>query len=657
MENKILNVYPEIEGGNYPAKTEVDRAFSIDCAVAPSASGTPVLRFRKKGSSRWGSVEMSHNEAGPKFAFGDSVAFNARLLFKAPGLYEYQVCLNDEKYRILNVIVETVRARFAAWYEIFPRSQGNREGVSGTFKDCERRLEDIRNMGFDVLYMTPIHPIGRRFRKGANNSLDAQPWEPGCPWSVGNENGGHKSIEPELGTIDDFRSLVAKANSMGMEVALDIALQTSADHPYMDEHHEWYHYREDGTIAYAENPPKKYQDCYPLNFYPQNRSEMWNEMKSIITYWAENGVTQFRIDNPHTKPTEFWRWLIEEVKLEYPESVFLSESFTNFDKLEELAKIGFSQSYTYFTWRNKRDELIEYGSRLTKSYLKDFMRGNFFTNTPDICPPIIQSGHRSVFKMRAALASTMSSVYGMYNGFELCDGDAFPGTEDYRDSEKYQYKVWDWNSPGNIKWYISRINQIRRQNPALHLYDNLDFCASTCEHIIFYAKMTEDRSNCVLVAIDLNPYGVENSRLTFPLEKMGIPTGMPYKVTELISGASFIGKGNEVYIRMDPEVEPAYLFSVEPLQEHDITDEMRYAYKWQDVQHFAGRFFYLRDQVVYHNNVYASREILEMFNNHIAPRVYFGPDYDPCFTYGMNVLSREMGFDNIIKAFITTPGK
>ncbi|MCK5684578.1 DUF3416 domain-containing protein [bacterium] len=658
MEQKILNVYPEIEGGDYSVKCEVDRDFKVSCAVTADHKAKVTVRYRKKGSLKWKNTGMALSVDAIKYAFRkDYNSFQAIIQFSEPGIYEYQICVGKEKYRILSVIVETVRARFASWYEIFPRSQGYEQGKSATFKDCENRLDDIKNMGFDVLYLTPIHPIGFQFRKGANNSTDVQDWEPGCPWSIGNENGGHKSIQSDLGTIEDFGRLVKKAKKMGFEIALDIAFQTSADHPYMIEHPDWYHYRKDGTIAYAENPPKKYQDVYPLNFYPPDKEEMWNEMKSIITFWAKNGVTQFRIDNPHTKPTEFWRWLISEVKMEYPESVFLSESFTNYEKLEELAKIGFSQSYTYFTWRNKKDELIEYGSRLTKSYLKNFLRANFFTNTPDICPPIIQNGERSAFKMRFALASTMSSAYGMYSGFELCDGWAFEGTENYRDSEKYQYKVWDWNRQGNIKEYIKRINFIRNENPALHLYDNIKFLSSTCEHILFYCKITPDRSNSVLVAVNLKLNGIENSRLTFPLEKMGIPTGSPYKVRELITGRTFISKGNENYVRMDPNVEPAYIFVVEPLGENDISDDMKNAYKWQDVQHFAGRFFYLREQIVYHNDVYAGREFADIFNNNIAPRVYFGPNYDPCFTYGMNEMSRKIGFDSIIKAFITTPGK
>ncbi|HAX62030.1 MAG TPA: hypothetical protein DCX95_05710 [Elusimicrobia bacterium] len=634
---KIKNVYPELEGGLYSVKTETDREFLISCET--ESDKNPVLKYKKSSEKKWKTVLML--KAGEKYV--------GSFLPKSPGFYQYGI---DGYDKILEVMAETKYARFASWYEMFPRSQGTQSGKSGTFADSEKRLPDIKKMGFDVIYLPPIHPIGKAFRKGPNNSLTAGHDDPGCPWAIGNEQGGHKSIEPQLGTIDDFRHFVKEANKTGIEIALDIALQCSPDHPYVKEHPEWFHKRADGTIAYAENPPKKYEDIYPLNFYPPNREEMWKEMKSIFIFWRKQGVTHFRVDNPHTKPTEFWKWVIREVKKEYPDTVFFAEAFTNYEKLEELARIGFSQSYTYFTWRNGKNELIEYVLKLTNSYLTNFLRANFFTNTPDICPPLIQTGGRPAFKMRLAIASTLSSLYGIYSGYELCDGNAYPGTETYVDSEKYQYKVWDWNKPGNIKDYIGKINEIRRTNPALQYYDNLRIYNSTNDNVLFYGKKYKD--NIILIAANLNPNEIHDARVTVPVEKFGISSDEDYIVEELITGKKYVWHGRENYVRLEPQKEPVYLFRISKdvvTRSHsERSEESQLA-----LQH-SKKFFELREKVVKHNDVYARRELATFFNNEILWRTYTGETYDENYAGTINAEAKKLGFQSIIVAYFTTPG-
>ncbi len=634
---KIKNVYPELEGGLYSVKTETDREFLISCET--ESDKNPVLKYKKSSEKKWKTVLML--KAGEKYV--------GSFLPKSPGFYQYGI---DGYDKILEVMAEKKYARFASWYEMFPRSQGTQSGKSGTFADSEKRLPDIKKMGFDVIYLPPIHPIGKAFRKGPNNSLTAGHDDPGCPWAIGNEQGGHKSIEPQLGTIDDFRHFVKEANKTGIEIALDIALQCSPDHPYVKEHPEWFHKRADGTIAYAENPPKKYEDIYPLNFYPPNREEMWKEMKSIFIFWRKQGVTHFRVDNPHTKPTEFWKWVIREVKKEYPDTVFFAEAFTNYEKLEELARIGFSQSYTYFTWRNGKNELIEYVLKLTNSYLTNFLRANFFTNTPDICPPLIQTGGRPAFKMRLAIASTLSSLYGIYSGYELCDGNAYPGTETYVDSEKYQYKVWDWNKPGNIKDYIGKINEIRRTNPALQYYDNLRIYNSTNDNVLFYGKKYKD--NIILIAANLNPNEIHDARVTVPVEKFGISSDEDYIVEELITGKKYVWHGRENYVRLEPQKEPVYLFRISKdvvTRSHsERSEESQLA-----LQH-SKKFFELREKVVKHNDVYARRELATFFNNEILWRTYTGETYDENYAGTINAEAKKLGFQSIIVAYFTTPG-
>ena len=464
--------------------------------------------------------------------------------------------------RELEVVADRVLARFAAWYEMFPRSQGTLPGRHGTLRDCIDRLPDIAGMGFDVIYLPPIHPIGVSFRKGKNNSLTAGPDDPGSPWAIGNQHGGHKAVEPALGTLEDFRAFVRAARQAGMEVALDYALQCSPDHPYVREHPEWFYARPDGTIKYAENPPKKYQDIYPLNFYCRNREALWEEMRSILLFWIEQGVRIFRVDNPHTKPIPFWAWVIAEIQAVHPEVLFLAEAFTRPKVMQALAKVGFTQSYTYFTWRNFKQELIDYVTELTQSDMAEYFRGNLFANTPDILAPILQHGGRPAFKMRVVLAATLSSVYGIYSGYELCENDAIPGTEEYRNSEKYQITTRDWNASGNLKEYIARINTIRRENPALHEYRNLRFYPSDHDDVLWYGKRSVDGGNTVLVAVNLDPFEPHQATVRLPLDAVGIGADERFQVQELITGTHHLWKGAEQMIRLDPNEEPAAIFRV-----------------------------------------------------------------------------------------------
>ncbi|MBL8659553.1 MAG: alpha-1,4-glucan--maltose-1-phosphate maltosyltransferase [Rhodospirillales bacterium] len=464
--------------------------------------------------------------------------------------------------RELNVIVDRIGARFAAWYEMFHRSQGTQPGKGATFADCERRLPEIRAMGFDVIYFVPIHPIGRSFRKGPNNTLNAGPKDPGSPYAIGGPEGGHKAVNPELGTLGDFRRFVRACHAHGMEVALDFAIQCSPDHPWIKEHPEWFIFRPDGSIKYAENPPKKYQDIVNVNFYGPHQQALWQELLSVVLFWVEQGVKIFRVDNPHTKPVPFWEWMTREVRARDPEVIFLAEAFTRPPMLKMMAKVGFNQSYTYFTWRNFKGELIEYLTELTQSHDKEYLRPNFFANTPDINPPFLQTGGRPAHQIRFILASTLSSVYGIYNGFELCEATPIPGKEEYLNSEKYDYKVWDWDRPGNIKDFITRINRIRQDNPALHELENLRFYPASDDNVLFYGKMTADRSNMIFIVVNLDPFDVHEAELSFPVAEMGLADADTYQVVELLTGARHLWRGAKRVVRLDPAVNPCEIYRV-----------------------------------------------------------------------------------------------
>ncbi len=467
------------------------------------------------------------------------------------------------------VIVERREAQVAAWYEFFPRSAEGYGDRTSTFRDCLPRIDDARAMGFNVVYFPPIHPIGHTNRKGPNNSVKSEPADPGVPWAIGSEAGGHKAVEPSLGTLQDFEWLNGEVRKRGMEIALDFAINCSPDHPYVREHPEWFYQRPDGSIKFAENPPKKYEDIYPLNFRCENWPELWAEMVSVVNFWAERGVRTFRVDNPHTKPVAFWEYLIARVRDKYPDTIFLSEAFTRPKMMKELAKAGFSQSYTYFTWRNTKQELTEYLTELTQTEMREYFRGNLWPNTPDILPPYLQEGGRPAFMIREILAATLSPVYGIYSGYELCENAALPGREEYLDSEKYQYKQRDWNAPGNIKEWITRLNQIRKANRALQLKDNLRFYHADNDSIIFYGKMTAARDNIILVVVNLDPHSKQHSYVDVPIEEFGSMEGDVYQVHDLLSDSRYIWHGRRNYVELDPEVQPAHVFRVRRWIEHD----------------------------------------------------------------------------------------
>jgi starch synthase (maltosyl-transferring) len=463
--------------------------------------------------------------------------------------------------RELMVVVDPVLARFGAWYELFPRSLG-KEGRHGTFRDVESHLPRVAEMGFDVLYLPPIHPIGRSFRKGKNNQPLSEPGEPGSPWAIGAVEGGHKSIHPELGTLEDFRRLVASARGRKIEIALDIAFQCSPDHPYVTEHPEWFRKRPDGSIQYAENPPKKYQDIYPFDFESAAWEGMWRELKSIFEYWVEQGVTVFRVDNPHTKALPFWEWCITELKGEHPELIFLSEAFTRPSMLHRLAGLGFTQSYNYFPWRNTKQELTEYLTALTQSASREYLRPNLWPNTPDILPQYLQYGGRPAFMVRLVLAATLGASYGIYGpAFELCVNEARePGSEEYLNSEKYEIKAWDLDAPGHLGELIQRVNRIRRENPALQSDHELSFHAVDNEQLLAYSKTTEDRQQIILVLVNLDPHHIQRGWLELPLAEFDIPEKGCYQMHDLLTGARYLWHGSRNFVELDPKFVPAHIF-------------------------------------------------------------------------------------------------
>jgi starch synthase (maltosyl-transferring) len=461
----------------------------------------------------------------------------------------------------LSVVVDPERARFSAWYELFPRSAGD-PGKHGTFADVERRLPEIAEMGFDVLYLPPIHPIGHTNRKGANNSTTASPDEPGSPWAIGSEEGGHKSINPSLGTLEDFRHLVASAREHGLEVALDIAFQCSPDHPYTREHPEWFRHRPDGTIQYAENPPKKYEDIFPFDFESESWRELWDELLSIALYWIDQGVTILRIDNPHTKPFAFWEWLIAEVKRRHPDVILLAEAFTRPKVMYRLAKVGFTQSYTYFAWRNTTSELAQYFTELSQPPVSEFFRANLWPNTPDILTEYLQTGGRPAFAARFLLAATLGANYGIYGpAFELCEGRARePGSEEYLDSEKYQIRSWNRDSPDSLRELITLVNKIRHENPALQSDRGLRFHPTENDHLIAYTKSTPDLADVVLTVVNVDPHHTQAGMITLPIEELGIRRDRGYQAHELLSGARYLWNGARNYVEINPHSIPAQIF-------------------------------------------------------------------------------------------------
>ena len=477
--------------------------------------------------------------------------------------------------RELEVIVERERAGYGAWYEVFPRSCSPDPARAGTFRDCEARLPYIARMGFDVLYLPPIHPIGRSHRKGKHGSPQAGDGDPGSPWAIGAEEGGHKAVHPQLGTLDDFDRLVAKAREHGLEIAMDLAYQCSPDHPYVKEHPEWFRHRPDGSVQYAENPPKKYEDIYPFDFECESWRELWEELKDVALFWIRRGVRILRVDNPHTKPFPFWRWLIEEIHTEFPEVIFLAEAFTRPKVMNDLAKLGFSQSYTYFAWRNTKEQLTSYFSELTQTEVREYFRPNLWTNTPDILTEYLQYGGRPAFMARFVLAATLSANYGIYGpAFELLENRARePGSEEYLDSEKYQCRQWDLDRPDSLQEFIRRVNRIRRENPALQRDGNLQFHRTDNDQLLCYSRQTDDRQNTLVMAVNLDPYHTQSGWVELS-DALGFDFSHPYQVHDLLGGARYLWEGPRNFVQLDPQLAPAHIL----LLRHRARSEQQFEY-------------------------------------------------------------------------------
>jgi starch synthase (maltosyl-transferring) len=463
---------------------------------------------------------------------------------------------------IYRVIVERERAGFSSWYEFFPRSAEGRADHHSTFRDCLPRIRYARDMGFHVIYFPPIHPIGVSHRKGKDNALSCEPGDVGSPWAIGSLEGGHYTVHPDLGTMADFEWLVREANELGMEIALDFAINCSPDHPYVRDHPDWFFQRPDGTIKYAENPPKKYQDIYPLNFHCKDWRALWQEMVRIVLFWAERGVKIFRVDNPHTKPVAFWEYLMSEVRSQHPDVIFLAEAFTRPRMMEMLGKIGFSQSYTYFTWRTHRQEIMEYVNELAHSDLREYFRGNFWPNTPDILAHPLVDGGPSIFKIRAALAATLMPNWGIYSGFEFCENDQHPDREEYRNNEKYQLKERDWRRPG-IRDFLTKLNRIRNSHAEFRQVSNIHFLHVDNDRLIAFVRTSLNRQSDLLVIINLDPTHSQAGTVNLPHESLPGQRDVPYQVRDLLNGEVYTWHGASNYVSLDPETKPVHVFRIE----------------------------------------------------------------------------------------------
>ena len=484
-------------------------------------------------------------------AFGQLVHNNPLLSFETT--YEKQ----------LNVVVEHKKANFSSWYELFPRS-ASLEGNHGTFKDVIKLLPRIHAMGFDVLYLPPIHPIGKVNRKGKNNNVRSNPGEPGSPWAIGSDEGGHKAIHPQLGTLDDYKLLIAEAKKYGIDIAMDVAFQCAPDHPYVKEHPDWFRQRPDGTIQYAENPPKKYQDIYPFNFETENWKALWEELKSVFEYWIEQGVKIFRVDNPHTKPIPFWQWTIDEINKKYDDIIFLSEAFTRPKIMASLAKAGYTQSYTYFTWRVSKQELTEYMNELVHGPSRNYFRPNFWPNTPDILPYHLQHQGENIFIIRVALAATLSSNWGMYGPvYEFCENIPVPSKEEYMDSEKYEVKQYDWKRTNRMTDIITLLNKARNSNAALQSTWNMQFCFIDNPNLIAYLKATDDLSNIFLIVINLDPHSRQHGFVQLPKARLNLGDHINIKLHDLITDEHYTWTQEWNYVELDPYKMPVHLFKIE----------------------------------------------------------------------------------------------
>jgi len=594
----IENISPQIDCGEFPVKRVVGETVMVEADVFTDGHDivTPVMLYRREGASEWVEAPMSplHNDRwvarfavtqvgryeftvrawvdhlatwrrdiAKKQAAGQDVAVDllrGKQLEK-DGIDEDIIVQHEPAYLIE---VDRERARFSTWYELFPRSASSKPGEHGTLKDVAARLPYVASMGFDVLYLPPIHPIGFTERKAPNNKPGGTKNDHGSPWAIGAESGGHKAIHPQLGTLDDFRALVAEAKKHGIELALDIAFQASPDHPYVKEHPEWFLKRADGSIQYAENPPKKYQDIYPFHFEGEDWQPLWNELKSVFEFWVEQGVRIFRVDNPHTKPFALWQWIISEVKRSHPDVLFLAEAFTRPKVMYRLAKGGFTQSYTYFTWRNTKWELTQYFTELAKAPVSDFFRPNLWPNTPDILPEFLQFGGRPAFALRFVLAATLGASYGIYGpAFELQEHKARDlGGEEYLDSEKYELRSWNLDDPNSLSEFIGLVNRIRRENAPLQSNRGLKFHPIDNEQLIAFSKSSDDGADSVLVVVNLDPHNKHSGWLSLELADLGVGAEKPFQVHDLLSGARYLWQGARNFVALDPAYSPAHIFRI-----------------------------------------------------------------------------------------------
>jgi starch synthase (maltosyl-transferring) len=498
----------------------------------------------------------------------DTVVATANSTELATLVNRYRERSTDSQYeRELQIVVDRERARFSSWYEMFPRSCTTDPKRHGTFRDCINRLGYVAGMGFDVLYLPPIHPIGRVERKGKNNSTTPLPEDTGSPWAIGSKEGGHKAIHPQLGSLEDLKELAKKASELGIDLALDIAFQCAPDHPYVKEHRDWFRERPDKTIQYAENPPKKYQDIYPFNFESEHAAELWQELKDVILYWIAQGIRIFRIDNPHTKPFAFWEWLITGVKSEYPEVIFLAEAFTRPKVMYRLAKLGFTQSYTYFAWKNTSWELTQFFTEISEPQIREFLRPNLWPNTPDILNAYLQTGGRPAFMIRLILAATLGASYGIYGpAFETCEGRAVrAGSEEYLDSEKYQIHVWDINNPNNLRDLIIHVNRIRKASVALQSNAGLEFHPVDNEQLLAYSKVSGDGGDKLLMIVNLDPHNPQAGWVNLALDALGLGSEESFAVHDLLTDAHYVWHGSRNYVQLNPTVLPAHIFRVQAI--------------------------------------------------------------------------------------------
>ena len=562
-ENLVIeNIRPNIEGGRFMLKREPGDTVTLQADIFRHSHEKydAAIFYRHVSKKKWEKAPMH---------FVDNDLWEGVFTVNSIGYYEYKICAWTKEPKdvptespVMKLRVDPSYSRIGTWYEMWPKSQGTDPKKSATWKDCENQLDYIADLGFDTVYLVPIHPIGVTNRKGANNALHAKtdkkgnPLEPGCPYAVGNKHGGHYDVDPELGTMKDFEHFAKAARSKGLRLALDIALNCSPDHPYVKSHPEWFYHEPDGSIKFAENPPKKYEDIYPFDYYNENYKALWHEIENIILFWADKGIEIFRIDNPHTKPFPFWEWLIADVKEKRPELVFLAEAFTRPKMMHRLAKSGFDMSYTYFAWRSAKWEFEQYLKELTQSDAKEYMRGIFFPTTPDIFPKYLAYKGPNAFKQRYFLAGTLSSLTGMYNGYELCENIPSPVKEELADSEKYQYKVHNWKGPG-IQDFVRRVNTARQEHIALQEYDNLDFHYCANDQLMVYSKKTGD--DVILCVCNMDMDNVQEGMVELDMGKLGLAPDSFFFLKDLITDESFVWRGNRNFVRLDPAKAPGHL--------------------------------------------------------------------------------------------------